>query len=306
MALWIKANSGITADANSNVSQWNDLSGNGNNLTDEGFGPPFDPLLTTNGSGYPVIRFNAANETILAAQDSSSLELTGDMTVFAVVNFATLAGGTNGEIIGKTSANIADPYDYNVNASSVLLSRGNGGTAAFVSSAKAPSTGVSHLLEVEMQGTTVTHRLDGAGNGAGTLSTAIADTTQPVYIGTRADGVSRLTGDINELMLVSSALSPSDVASIESYLAGEYTNLTIIRPTNPNPTNLVFSVSNGQLKLSWPADHTGWQLQAQANPLWVGLNSNWVNFDPSTGTNQVVIPINLTNGAVFYRLIYSP
>jgi hypothetical protein len=68
----------------------------------------------------------------------------------------------------------------------------------------------------------------------------------------------------------------------------------------------VFSVSNGQLKLSWPADHTGWQLQAQTTPLSAGIGTNWVNFNPSTGTNQVVIPINLTNGAVFYRLIYSP
>jgi hypothetical protein len=73
---------------------------------------------------------------------------------------------------------------------------------------------------------------------------------------------------------------------------------------NLNPTNIVESATNGLLTLSWPADHKGWQLQAQTNSLSVGINTNWVNVSGSTGTNQVVIPINLSNGCVFYRLVY--
>jgi len=36
----------------------------------------------------------------------------------------------------------------------------------------------------------------------------------------------------------------------------------------------------------------------------VGISNDWVNYNPSTGTNQVAIPIVLTNGTVFYRLTY--
>ncbi len=80
--------------------------------------------------------------------------------------------------------------------------------------------------------------------------------------------------------------------------------LSIVSPVNPNPTNIVFSVTNNQLYLTWPADHTGWQLQAQTNSLAVGIGTNWINVAGSLGTNQMVIPINLTNGGVFYRLTY--
>ncbi len=309
VALWVKANTGVTADGSGNVSQWNDLSGNGNTLTDGGYGPPFDPLLTTNAFAYPVIHFvgtNGLNFNQLQTANSTSLAITGDMTVFAVVTFDTLAGNTNGDIVSKTANNnIPAPYDYYANSGNVQFYRGNGTSGANVSSSQVPSVGVSHLLDVVMQGTQVTQRLDGAANGTGTLSATITDAGQGVFIGTRQDGHNRLTGDINELILIGQALSSSDVTSMESYLTTEY-SAEFVPAVNANPTNLVFAATNHVLTLSWPADHTGWQLQSQTNNLSVGINTNWVNVAGSTATNQVVIPINLTNGSVFYRLIYTP
>ena len=76
-----------------------------------------------------------------------------------------------------------------------------------------------------------------------------------------------------------------------------------IANVNLNPTNIVFAVTNNHLSLTWPADHIGWQLQAQTNSPSVGLSTNWSNVAGSTITNQVIIPVNLTNGSVFYRLM---
>ncbi|MEY4916604.1 MAG: hypothetical protein RL616_517, partial [Verrucomicrobiota bacterium] len=45
--------------------------------------------------------------------------------------------------------------------------------------------------------------------------------------------------------------------------------LTVVT-VNTTPTNLVTSVSGNTLTLSWPADHTGWRLQAQTNDLSTG------------------------------------
>ncbi|HEX3628736.1 MAG TPA: hypothetical protein VH280_25275 [Verrucomicrobiae bacterium] len=70
------------------------------------------------------------------------------------------------------------------------------------------------------------------------------------------------------------------------------------------PPVVTNSISGGNLILSWPSANTGWQLQAQTNSLAVGLTSNWFNLTDTTGTNSVTIPINLTNGCVFYRLVY--
>ncbi|MGC9942825.1 MAG: fibronectin type III domain-containing protein [Verrucomicrobiota bacterium] len=71
-----------------------------------------------------------------------------------------------------------------------------------------------------------------------------------------------------------------------------------------NPTNITFQAGAGNLTLRWPADHTGWRLQVQANDLTQGLTTDWVDVAGATATNQISIPIDSTNGAVFYRLAY--
>jgi autotransporter-associated beta strand protein len=73
---------------------------------------------------------------------------------------------------------------------------------------------------------------------------------------------------------------------------------------NTAPTNIVSSVANGVLTLSWPADHTGWTLQTQTNSLSKGLSTNWVDVAGSAATNKVIIPIGSTNGSVFFRMKY--
>jgi hypothetical protein len=92
----------------------------------------------------------------------------------------------------------------------------------------------------------------------------------------------------------------NSIGSVTSILAS--LSVTV----NPNPTNLVESVANNQLTLSWPADHIGWELQVQTNTVSSGLGTNWVPITSSTNVDQVVIPVNAANGCVFYRLIYPP
>ena len=113
--------------------------------------------------------------------------------------------------------------------------------------------------------------------------------------------------DSANLSLPTSSLSPGQLELVLTNALGtNITAITLVSPVNPNPTNIVATVANNNLYLTWPTDHTGWQLQAQTNGVGVGLSTNWVNDNPSTGTNQVVVPINVNNGVVFYRLIYNP
>jgi hypothetical protein len=44
-------------------------------------------------------------------------------------------------------------------------------------------------------------------------------------------------------------------------------------------------------------------LQAQTNTLASGIGTNWSTVSNAAQTNQVTVPINVTNGAVFFRLI---
>ena len=113
------------------------------------------------------------------------------------------------------------------------------------------------------------------------------------------------TNIINKLVLngVSQPAGLYTSATSPSFISGGGT--LQVSPVNPTPTNITFSVNGNQLTLSWPADHTGWHLQAQTNPPGVGLNStNWVEVTGSTGVNTLPITINSTNGSVFFRMKY--
>ncbi|HEU5071717.1 MAG TPA: LamG-like jellyroll fold domain-containing protein [Verrucomicrobiae bacterium] len=72
-----------------------------------------------------------------------------------------------------------------------------------------------------------------------------------------------------------------------------------------NPTNLTAALAGSALTLSWPADHTGWQLQVQTNPLAAGLGTNWFSVANSAATNVMEFPVSPADGSVFYRLIWT-
>ncbi len=76
------------------------------------------------------------------------------------------------------------------------------------------------------------------------------------------------------------------------------------RPTSTAVPQLGSGVSAGQITLSWPSDHTGWSLQTQTNSLAQGLGTNWVTVSGSASTNQMILPVNPTNGSAFFRLVY--
>ena len=76
------------------------------------------------------------------------------------------------------------------------------------------------------------------------------------------------------------------------------------RPVSATPPQLTSGISSGQLQFTWPADHTGWRLQVQTNPLTSGLGSNWLTVPNSTNVNQFAAPIDSINGGVFFRLVY--
>lgn len=76
------------------------------------------------------------------------------------------------------------------------------------------------------------------------------------------------------------------------------------RTVSLTPVELAAVLNAGQLQLTWPSDHTGWRLETQTNSRAVGLGTNWFFVSGSADTNQISIPINTTDGSVFFRLVY--
>jgi hypothetical protein len=329
LALWVRANAAnVTGDGfgSGGIYQWNDLSGNGNTLygIDEQNAEPADPVFTTNAWGDPVVRFTATNESQMSAFPiSANLEIASQnsaaISIFAVVNFTTLNGGSNGHIVSITgnsptaNLNIPAPFDYYVGAADASLYRGNGGSGGDgtsygqYSAPTGPSAGVPHVLAVTEYGNTVSHFLDGNLVGTGVLNGSfpvanIVYEGNPLFIGTRADNNAFLTGDLAELIIAGSTISSYDVTQLTSYLAQVH-NLVL---PGTSPVSLSASQAGGQLTLSWPTNYTGWILQSQTDSVSAGIGTNWVNVGNSTETNVLIIPISTANGCVFYRLIYAP
>ena len=122
----------------------------------------------------------------------------------------------------------------------------------------------------------------------------------PLNLGADENGPTSITRILNGEM-DEAAIFPYTLT--ESQLQQLYT-VAQTPSVNTSPTEITFSVAHNQLTLSWPSDHIGWQLQVQTNKLSVGINANWVNVAGSTGTDQEVFPLSVTNGCVFYRLVY--
>ncbi|HEY9510713.1 MAG TPA: glycoside hydrolase [Verrucomicrobiae bacterium] len=120
------------------------------------------------------------------------------------------------------------------------------------------------------------------------------------------DPFANSTRRILSLNLVTNATGTANISVIATDAAGKAaTNrftITVRPPVNPAPTNLNAQVHNGNLLLSWPSDHVGWQLEAQTNPLTSGLTANWTVVDGSTQTSVWTNAIDPKNPAVFYRL----
>jgi len=317
--LWVRADAGVTTDSGTNtVNEWDDQSGNGNNLY-QAAGGNYEPLLITNASGDVVLQFRASNgiTNYMYAGSSPTLAITGDMSVIAVMSFTNLSNGQSGEIVSKTgnsaaaNKSIAGPYDYYMGNGNATLYRGNAnGTAngvnygaAGAAAGSLSSLNRSHVVAVSEAGNTVSHFVDGRLEGTGLLSDGFQEANDydggnALFIGMRWDTFNNLKGSISEMIIVPESVTYDDIQFLDTYLAAEH-HFPLFET---NQTSMTLAVTNGQTTLSWPVDHTGWLLQSNS----IGLTATgaWSTVAGSTATNQVLITPNAGQTNVFYRLFY--
>ena len=282
-------------------------------------------LQGTNSYSGPTIVSN----DILHVAAKSSLGLsrfvqvnsgaTLDLTALSAFNFGTVATNQmmigNGTVLGPTAGNI------NFNSGStlapgLLTTNGVANTNAFtltISNSIVFNPGSVYVVGVNKRSPVAT--TNASDKVAGLTSVTMGGTLTITNYGTNYVG-----GDAIQLFsattYVPNGFSSNNIVppvpgpnlAWDTSTLGVDGTLRIFSTitVNTNPTNIVFSVSGGNLTLSWPADHTGWELLVQTNSLSVGISNNWVPVAGSTSVNSIAIPINLTNGSVFYRLVYPP
>jgi hypothetical protein len=291
--LWLKADAGVTTNADGTVASWADQSGNTNNaMADLVYGFP-TPFLIADVTGKPVLNYDGAIR-YLEVVSSPSLALTNDLSIFfsgSIDDFASVRS-----ICGKTQIAQPHPFDYNVNVSGLAqLSRGDTrGTSTVVSSG--PLSASNNVVAgVTLSGSFATHYLQGFANGTGSMGYGTIDDGFDLLIGSRDARDIYFKGNLRELLIYNRALVGSDLQAINAYLAGRSGIATSQLSTQP-PTVAVAKTGANTMQLSWLPGYAGFILEGRTNV----ASGAWTPVATNPPNNQV--SITATNVARFFRL----
>jgi len=229
--LWLKSDTGVTL-AGSQVTQWNDQSGNSNHATQGS--SSLRPLLVTNQlNGYPAIRFDGIDD-YLQVNGIGTLPTGIDkpMSVF-VVTKRTSALAQNTAWLSWYSSNIGDYQSYVGplgHEGGQYQSRKRDSAGIFKGAGPAGTTTINSFIycSVVWSGTTASIWEDGvlqinAGDinlGSTFVDRAVIGALFFNYNG--SNKLYHLQGDIVEMLVYDSALNTTDRQAVEAYLATKY------------------------------------------------------------------------------------
>jgi hypothetical protein len=232
---WFDAGQGVTTN-NSKVTQWNDLSGNGYNVTqaDTSKAPTFQ--ATGGPNSRPALYFDGTNDFLTSA---AHLWESDDLTVFIVARVFNATRNVQESILrrGESADNTRQFYFYFQNTATAYRIEFNafrdGGAANFVAyfggqksttyrTIVITQTGTNTGNTLHLNGTSTTYSRFASGTGNDTI---FDNTNSRLDIGaanTQNTIVNFLDGFISEIIVYSRALTTAERQAIENYLNKKY------------------------------------------------------------------------------------
>ncbi len=233
LVLWLRADQGLETDQTSRVTRWNDSSLQHHVATPQSTASA--PFKVVGGpGGNPAVRFDGVDDG-LVIPDSAALSFGSAMTCLAVVRVTDYS--VNHSIFAKTAGpagNIPASADFYLRQNSGLprLFRGNGQAGLDFADGSVPVTAGAttyHLIGFRTAAvpgspikSTITHFYGTQDQFTETIAVPLADRDTPLHIGNRLDGVTKLKGDLCELMLYNTALSTDDLRMPQAHLSHKY------------------------------------------------------------------------------------
>lgn len=234
---------------------------------------------------------------------NSEISVPNGNNTFAIYNagiILTNDSGTGTTLDGFTSTNSLELDNASCSTTSTDLFGADaiaisGGTLA-VNNDFAPPLGTVFDFALGTNASTVTV------DGALAFDNAVVNVTNAPGFGAGAYPLFTYTGSESGNVVLGSA--PTNFACALTNTMGQIRLIVSSAGPSREPVNLASSDHGGSLQLSWPEDHIGWYLEIQTNSASKGLGTNWSVLAGSSSTNTFILPIAVTNGSVFLRLVY--
>ena len=207
LALWLRADSGVTKDGSDDVSQWDFKNGafRGQSNVAQATGAN-QPDFNASNSSYankPTIDFNGSSDFLTSGNFSS--DLTQPTTYFAVGN------------MGGSAQNI---FDGATATERNALYRGAVNFGAYAGSVLNGPAGDSnpHIFELILDGVSSELVTDGVSSGGD----ANTQDLRALSVGANPTPGNYLTGSIAEIIVYTGEVSAADRTLIREYLGGRY------------------------------------------------------------------------------------
>ena len=288
--IWLDANSAssVLTNGTGSVTNWLDLSGNGNNFN-QLVGTAFIGYTNrTTPSGRPTVTFTNG-----LLRNATYRNVGSTISVFVVTKKRT-AGNSNGsQYQGPVAATDGVNQDYNITDAFSMDYGGSENTPVVERNSGGPNFGTYepstayHDFEYIANTTANTLYINGGGGNTGGTTGAFAITN--ISVGGRVSGPQNLDGDVAEVLVYNTALSTGDRQSVETYLSNKWmtASFTIV------PSNAVTAAFN----VSAPPVNTTVESAADGSGVVVPLQ----NLTAGVSTN--VYAIVRTNGTFLSNTI---
>jgi Mor family transcriptional regulator len=300
LAVWYDASSSstITTATNPLITTWNDLSGNGVNLS-QATSADEPAYLTNSINGLGTVKFNGAGPDYMVGSLSAAPGNGAQHTIFVV---GSGAAGFSGAFLGYSGAASSNSNSAVGTAPGTSTSAAwwFGGWGQDTAYSGGTNNGSAHLFTKIFNGSTITGDFDGS--AIFSISGTYNLTDAHVYVGVQDAALDQpLGGYIGEIVIYNVALSQTNYQIVEGYLAckwGLQGNLPSGHPYKsscPSGTPTTFSPSISGLAAWYDASNTG-SITTASNPLvttWNDRSGNGVTLSQATSGNQ---PAYLNSG----------
>jgi len=285
LALWLDASDPATITQSGGfVSQWNDKSSNGRNFS-QGNGT-YQPAYSN-----PNINLDGSNDGIMRTSGNFGYG-TGDFAILAVVKPTARNTTYGSEIVAQHRFAVDADFIFHILPSGELRYRRGGGVTVVTSSGTV-ALNTNSVVSVSRTSNNYALHINGMQDGTSVDANSIGNLNTPTGIGVSNNyhAGSAFSGQINEVIIVPSTLTPSDREKLEGYLAHKWgltANLPSVHDYKSSAPTFVTATTSGAASSSptlcvntplTPITHTttGATGIGTASGLPAGLTATWAS-----------------------------